>query len=80
MGKKRYSAKAWRITIVCCDALGLAAIAFLGYLTWSFYQQSGKIRPPVGFSTLLYAILFIVIRSIAVIERKKALTRDGEDS
>ncbi|MEZ5412839.1 MAG: hypothetical protein R3F03_00865 [Opitutaceae bacterium] len=80
MGEKRYSAKAWGITIVFCDTLGLAAIAFIGYLTWLFYQQSGKISPPVGFSTLLYVPLFIVIRGIAVKEKKKALNREGEES
>jgi hypothetical protein len=80
MGEKRFSAKAWGITIVFCDALGLAALAFISYLTWSFYQQSGKISPPVGFSTLLYVPLFIVIRGIAVKEKKKALNREGEES
>ncbi|MFM1852295.1 MAG: hypothetical protein RIS54_1979 [Verrucomicrobiota bacterium] len=80
MGEKRFSAKAWGITIVFCDALGLAALAFISYLTWSFYQQNGRISPPVGFSTLLYVPLFIVIRGIAVKEKKKALNREGEES
>ena len=80
MGGIRYSAKAWRITIICCDSFGLAAIAFIVYLTWSFYEQSAKISPPVSFSTLLYIALFFVIRSIAVKEKKKALEREGGGS
>lgn len=67
-----YSAKQWSVTIRVIDALAVAVIIFVSYLTWSFYQQFGKIRVPVGYSTLLYVILFIVIRGLAKIEKKKS--------
>lgn len=75
----RYTAKHWTITIRFADSLGLFLLLFIGYLTWSLYQQSGKISVPVHPSMLLSIAVFFVIRGIAVKERKKALEAESVD-
>ncbi len=67
-----YTAKQWSIAIRVADVLAAAVVLFVSYLTWSLYQQNGKVRAPVGYSTLLYIFLFFVIRGLAKKEKKKA--------
>ena len=73
-----YTAKQWSVTIRAIDALAVAVIIFVGYLSWSLYQQSGKIRVPVGYSTLIYVVLFIVIRGLAKKEQKRAEAAESQ--
>jgi hypothetical protein len=79
-GKTLYSSKAWTRGIRFIDSLAVALVAFIAYLTWSFYRVSGDVAVPVGWSTFFYAAGFLLIRSMAVKQKEKALARERENS
>jgi len=67
-----YTAKQWTITIWVIDALGIALLIFMGYLTWSFYQHTGKVRSFFSLSTLVGLVLFIWHRGVATKMKREA--------
>jgi hypothetical protein len=73
-----YTAKQWSVTIRIIDVLAVAAFIVVGYLAWSLYIQSGKIRVPVSYSTPVYIILFFVIRGVAKKEKDKAEAAESQ--
>jgi hypothetical protein len=68
----RYTAKQWTITIWVIDALGIALLIFVGYLTWSFYHRYGKVESFFSLSTLVGLVLFIWHRGVATTMKREA--------
>lgn len=68
----RYTAKQWSATIWAIDVFAAAVVLFLSWLVWSLYQQSGEFHFPGSIATPFYVVIFVVLRSIARKEKKKA--------
>jgi hypothetical protein len=67
-----YTENQWRITVWVVDAIAIVGVAFLAWLTWADYRQSGRIGFSVGVYALLNFICLVLIRGVAVRERKRA--------
>jgi TRAP-type C4-dicarboxylate transport system permease small subunit len=76
----KYTAKHWAITIRIADVLIVGLVLFIAWLTWSLYHETGVIRMPLGFSSVLWFAVFVVLRVIAKNEKKKAEDAEAKES
>ena len=68
----KYTARQWKLATRFVDALFVGLLLFGAWLTWDFYQLSGKVRFPFHAYHLLSLVVFFVMRSIAKKEERKA--------
>lgn len=72
------TAKQWAVTVLIIDAFAVAALVVLGYSTVSYYMHTGKLHLFVGVPTLLYAILYVLIRRVAKRRRDEAFEAEAK--
>jgi membrane protein YdbS with pleckstrin-like domain len=69
------TAKQWTIVIRIIEALTVAVVVAIGWLTWSYAQKSGQNALVFGATRAINVIVLLLIREIA----KKAKRKSEED-
>jgi hypothetical protein len=75
----KYTSKHWAITIRILDLLVVALVLSIAWLTWSLYRQSGVVRMPLDYSSVLCIPVFLALRGVAKREKKKAEDAQAKD-
>ena len=72
------SAKQWPLTVLVIDVFAFAALVVLGYSTVSYYMHTGKFRLFVGVPTVVYAVVYVLIRRVAKRRRDEAFEAEAK--
>lgn len=74
------TAKQWAVTVLIIDVFAFAALVVLGYSTVSYYLHTGTLRLFVGLPTLMYAVVYILIRRVARRRRDEAFEAEAKQT